>query len=173
MADEPNGIDREEPLFDGISSAAQSEANNEAQAKTRFDQNYRHFKKFHNENPEFWNHFQRFAYRAIRRGFNHYSARTVFHAIRWYVSMKTRSTDMLKINNTHSPFYSRMFRKTWPEYQNLFRYRKLISKEKPAYATDIPFYYTGAPEDEEMLDRELEELGTQGNTFRPDGGSNG
>ena len=74
------------------------------------------FYKFHRENPSVYVLFKQFAADARRAGHLKFSARTILHRIRWETSVVTREDarnpktgKQLKINDHHSPYYSRMY----------------------------------------------------------------
>lgn len=111
---------------------------------TRYEQMRQAAQQFHCDHPEVWDLFVRFTFELIHRGFEHYSARAVFHRIRWETA-EARGVDSneFKIGNNHSPFYARRFMRMYPEYgpseddegnriQGFFRIREQISKRKDA-----------------------------------------
>ncbi len=85
---------------------------------TRLEKN---FIKFHTKNPAVWTEFQRYAFEAIRAGRIRYSARFIIHKIRWDSAVNTSKTSAFKIANDHSPYYARLFNKTFPEHNDLFK----------------------------------------------------
>ena len=84
----------------------------------------REFEAFHRDNPSVWLLFERFTYAVIRRGHKRYSARTVIHRIRWHTDVETTTyATGFKINNNHSPYYSRMWDEKHPEHAGFFEQR--------------------------------------------------
>ena len=81
------------------------------------------FNTFHADNPHVWVLFKRFAREAYNSGRDHYSARAIFHRIRWHISIETKSDDDFKINNNHSPFYARMLAAEECRFEFFFRNR--------------------------------------------------
>lgn len=80
--------------------------------------------KFHSVHPVVWVLFLRFTRNRIAKGFKHYSARAIFHRIRWETSFPTYEPGKdFKLNNNHSPFYARWFHETCPEHDGFFRTR--------------------------------------------------
>lgn len=81
------------------------------------------FFKFHRDNPGVFEAFERYAKQAISAGRTKLSARLIIERIRWDYYIETRG-DSFKINNNHTPFYSRLFEKAHPEYEGYFTKRK-------------------------------------------------
>ena len=86
------------------------------------------FERFHAENPAVYKLFQQFAFRAIRRGLVHYSAKTIFEAIRFHADIVTKG-ESFKLNNNYTAYYARMFEKDYPEYKGFFEKRKVKTNE--------------------------------------------
>lgn len=83
---------------------------------------YKRFKKYHDENPQIYEFFKRYALKAIERGFKHLSAEWVFNVCRWETPIGA-SGDDFKINNDYKPLYSRLFMREYPQYEDFFRKR--------------------------------------------------
>ncbi len=83
------------------------------------------FLEFHEANPRVWELFASYAWQLIRAGRRHYSARAVIHRIRWHMDVETVGGDGFKINNNHSPYYARMFRRKFPLYGAFFHVREV------------------------------------------------
>jgi hypothetical protein len=83
------------------------------------------FAKFHAENPHIYELFKRFTADVIRAGFQNFSARAVFHRIRWYTNVETNDPNF-KINNNHSPYYARMWMIDH-DRKGFFRTRELLN----------------------------------------------
>ena len=81
------------------------------------------FATFHAAHPEVWGYFLQFAFQVIRRGYKNYGARDLLHRIRWETSV-VEGGKPFKINNNWSPYYARMFHRTYPEHVGFFRNRK-------------------------------------------------
>ena len=86
------------------------------------------FEAFDAANPQIWRLFERFAIEVIESGRTRFSARAIFHRIRWSVMIETKGDDF-KINNNFSPFYSRMWAKHHPEYATLFAHRASVADD--------------------------------------------
>ena len=80
------------------------------------------FEAFHAENPHVYKLFKRFAFRVIAAGRRRYSARTIWHRMRWHADFET-TDDEYKLNNNHSPYYGRLFMADHPEHDGLFATR--------------------------------------------------
>jgi hypothetical protein len=87
---------------------------------------YKRFKLYHENNPEVFEYFKRYALRSIERGFKHLSAEFIFNIIRWETPI-TASGDDFKINNDFKPWYSRMFMAQYPQYEGFFRKRSSMA----------------------------------------------
>ena len=83
------------------------------------------FEAFHTNNLHVYELFKKYTLQVIASGFNHYSARTIIHRIRWHTSIDTDDPEGFKINNNHSPYYSRMFVTEFPRHTGFFRDRKI------------------------------------------------
>ena len=77
-------------------------------------------------NPDIWALFVRFADQAAKTR-SHYSARTIFHRIRWHVEVETRGEDF-KINNNYSAVFARWYHQIRPEHDGFFRTRDRTSE---------------------------------------------
>ena len=85
----------------------------------------RAFLKFHREHPGVWIRFAELALELIERGITHYSADAIMHVIRFHTALGDVRPDRdFKIANAHVAYYSRVWRDTYPEYADFFRYQK-------------------------------------------------
>ncbi|MCZ6501862.1 MAG: hypothetical protein O6945_05020 [Gammaproteobacteria bacterium] len=91
---------------------------------------------FHSRHPMVWVLFQEFTFNRIHIKCEHYSARAIFHRIRWETDQAKTANDEFKLNDHYSPFYARAFMNKYPVHDEFFRTRKQISKDKPA--TNLP-----------------------------------
>lgn len=87
---------------------------------TRLEQE---FQRFHVEHPAVFRKFCELAFQLIERGHEHYSADAILHVIRFQTDLGW-GRDGLKINNNHSPYYSRLFAKKHPQYKTFFSFRR-------------------------------------------------
>ena len=81
------------------------------------------FEVWHQQNPEVYRLFKRFAGEGIRAGRKHLGTNMIIERIRWYSAVETTG-DIYKINNNFAPYYARMFMKDFPQYDGFFRTRK-------------------------------------------------
>lgn len=85
----------------------------------------RHFKaarEFHAKNPEVWKLFVRLTRQLIKRGFTQYSAKAIFHVIRWHLDVpNSKGRSSTRINHEFSPCYANMFMQKYPEHEGFFR----------------------------------------------------
>ena len=126
---------------------------------SRADQMFEKFEEYFLDNPQIWELFVRFALVVAESGRTHYSARAIFHRIRWHVEIETQAEDNFKIGNNHSPYYSRLFHLAYPEYDGLFRNRELTSAKRPGNLHSNPFHCQPPdPGEEKILDRKLSKL---------------
>jgi len=75
------------------------------------------------ENAHIWIAFEQEAYKVIKAGFKHYSARTIIHVLRHHSALSERGLDGWKINNNISPYLARLFAILNPSHADLFEYR--------------------------------------------------
>ena len=72
---------------------------------------------------ELWRLFQHFAWQVVGSGRKHFSARAIFHRIRWEATVVQRSLTDFKINNNLSKEFSERFMAENPQHQGFFRTR--------------------------------------------------
>jgi len=84
------------------------------------------FAQYHAHNPQIYQLFKQFAFKVKNAGFKKYSARTIFHRIRWHIEVDTKG-DPFKINNNFSSRYARMLIDEFPEFEGFFELRRLKS----------------------------------------------
>ena len=80
------------------------------------------FEEFHQRNPEVYEMFVLFSKQAAKRN-NHYSARGIFHRIRWETSVNSDDREF-KLNDIWTAYYARKFMEDYPQYKGFFRLRK-------------------------------------------------
>ena len=133
--------------------------------KSRADQIFERFAKFHRENPQVWKLFCHFA-DGMRKIKTRYSARAIFHRLRWEMELKTTAysdeEDSQKLTNDYSPYYARMYIAAHPDAKGFFILKKRPSENRAAYKTDMPFYRTEDATDEDDLMDKLRKLATEG-----------
>ena len=86
----------------------------------------RAFREFHEGNPHVYELFCRFSFAASRKGLHRFSARMVWHRMRWYAAFET-TDQTFKLNDHHTPYYARMFMEDHPGYEGFFELRRVAS----------------------------------------------
>lgn len=76
------------------------------------------------DNLHVYEAFEREALNVARRGFKHYSARTIIHVLRHHSALAEEGGDGWKLNNNVSPYLARLFALLNPTYKDLFEYRE-------------------------------------------------
>jgi len=84
------------------------------------------FEQYHNENPQIYKAFVRYALQAKQKGFVNYSAKSLFEIIRWHTPIK--GGDVFKINNNYAPDYARKIMAENESFKGFFRLRILKAK---------------------------------------------
>lgn len=133
--------------------------------ESRAAQIFERFKKFHRNNPTIWTLFQRFTLDRIKAGYAHHSAFAVINRIRWECNIEVVRDSAVKLSNGYTPYYARLFAVAYPQHADFFRYRKLTTVDKAAYATDIDVFDMGPPnpaEEAQLKLQLIELLGTNG-----------
>lgn len=83
------------------------------------------FEKYDSENPQIWEAFVHFSFKAIGKGFKRIGARQVFEAIRW--ETKVQGNDGFKVNNSYTSYYARKFVEKFPQHKDLFVFRQQLT----------------------------------------------
>lgn len=97
---------------------------------TRLDELREQVSAFHAKHPEVWDLFSLFTMEKINQGFQNYSARGIFHRIRWETDKPIYSKGYdFKMNDHYSPFYARRFMAMHPEHKGFFRTRQQTSED--------------------------------------------
>lgn len=81
---------------------------------------------FHTANPELYELFKRFSTEAMRAGLTKFSARAVFHRIRWFTRIET-TDEGFKINDRWSPYYARLLMTDDITFEDFFELRRTDS----------------------------------------------
>lgn len=81
------------------------------------------FPQYHTDNPHIYEMFKKFTFEMIRAGHRNFGSKSIVERMRWE-SMISANTGQFKISNQYTPLYSRMFANEFPEYKDVFRYRK-------------------------------------------------
>lgn len=87
------------------------------------------FEQYDQENPQIWQKFVYFSRIAkFVKGFDYYSAKSIFELIRWHTRVK--GNDMFKLNNNYHADYARKMMKEFPTFKGFFRTRQLLKNRK-------------------------------------------
>lgn len=91
------------------------------------------------DNLNVYEAFERETMRVVRRGYEHYSARTIIEVLRHNSALAGRSGPW-KLNDWHTPYLARLFALLNPSYASLFEFRvtKAVGRGRAAAAND-PF----------------------------------
>ena len=60
-------------------------------------------------------------FKIIRKGYTHYSGRTILEVLRHHSALA--ESGQWKLNNNHTPYLCRLFGLLNPKYSNIFEYR--------------------------------------------------
>lgn len=74
------------------------------------------------ENLHVYEAFEYEALRIVRRGFKHYSARTLIEVLRHHSAMEEKGGHW-KLNDWHTPYLARLFALMNPDHAQLFEFR--------------------------------------------------
>ena len=86
------------------------------------------FEKFNAENPQIYAAFEEQVLSAIQKGRKKISAKLVINWIRWNEFLD--STDKnFRINDAYQSYYARYFVEKYPQYENIFEFRKLRNED--------------------------------------------
>lgn len=81
------------------------------------------FLEWINANQHVWAAFEREAMRIVRKGYKHYSARTVLEYLRHHSNVAEAQPSDWKINNNYTPDLARLWATMHPRHAGLFSYR--------------------------------------------------
>jgi hypothetical protein len=86
------------------------------------------FQAFHRDNPQVYRQIVHYARKLRRKGFKHYSIKTIWAVMRWHYDTGTDGyEDHFKLNDRHYSRYARMIMKYEPDLENFFNLRRLRS----------------------------------------------
>ena len=95
------------------------------------------FWEYHEDNPEIFELFKQYAHAARDAGMSRYSARAIFHRIRWHIDIETHSNDGFKLSNNHTPRYARMLMATDAAFLHFFVLRRLTTYSSLSFIDDL------------------------------------
>lgn len=79
--------------------------------------------------------FEREAMRVVRKGFKHYSARTLIEVLRHHSALEDESGKAWKLNDHFTPGWARLFALMNPDHAKLFEFREAkAAKRERAHA---------------------------------------
>jgi len=90
------------------------------------------FNKFHQENPHIFTAFEEQALTAIKKGRKKISSKLIINWIRWNEFLRS-SDQNFKINDAFQSYYARHFVEIYPQYIDVFEFRKLRNEEAGEY----------------------------------------
>ena len=73
------------------------------------------------KNPQIYEYFKHFALKVAAKR-KHYSAKSIFHRIRWETQIEEDNSDF-KIDDGWISHYARKFAKEYPQHADLFEFR--------------------------------------------------
>jgi hypothetical protein len=80
------------------------------------------FEEYHSTNPEVFQLFEKFTLQVAQRR-RKYSAKAIFHRIRWEMAMTKNENEEFKIDDGWISHYARLFVKLHPRHVDLFEFR--------------------------------------------------
>lgn len=123
--------------------------------RTRADQIYERWAKFHRANPKAWRLYVERADK-IRTRYDHYSSTTVWGNVRYDLDY-SNTDDPVKLNDHYSAYYARLYM-IYRNCPDFFETRHRTSEDLPAFKNDLVFHHSGPAGNEESLDRKLRQL---------------
>jgi hypothetical protein len=90
------------------------------------------FNKFNEENPHIFSAFEEQALRAIEKGRKKISSKLIINWIRWHEFLNSNDKNF-KINDAYQSYYARYFIQKYPQYSDIFEFRKLRNEEDGKY----------------------------------------
>ena len=109
------------------------------------------FARFHLEHPEVYFHFSRYVSDMILEGYMEVSAKLIVNRLRWEVFRLKSGEVILRIDESFTTHYSRLYVQDHPEHASYFRILTLRNTEdRPVAQGETP---------EERIDRMTDETG--------------
>jgi hypothetical protein len=90
------------------------------------------FNQFNKDNPHIFKAFEEQALKAINKGRNKISSKLIINWIRWHEFLQS-SDKNFKINDAYQSYYARFFIEKYPQYSDVFDFRKLRNEEDGQY----------------------------------------
>lgn len=98
------------------------------------------FWKYHDENPDIYDGFDRFARDVVRSNRDTFGAQAIFERLRWFMAIE-RDEDSFKVNNNYSGYYARLWMRNNPTQRGLFRRRRLRAQHAPTVNSPADLAY--------------------------------
>jgi hypothetical protein len=90
------------------------------------------FNRFNKENPHIFKAFEEQALKAIKNGRTKISSKLIINWIRWHEFLQS-SDKNFKINDAYQSYYARFFIEKYPQYNDVFEFRKLRNEDAGQY----------------------------------------
>ena len=100
------------------------------------------FRAYLPDNLHVYAAFEREALRVVRRGFAHYSARTIIEVLR-HNSALLEVGGIWKLNDWHTPYLARLFTLLHPQHVGLFEFRETKAVRRSRADNDAHYHRRG------------------------------
>lgn len=87
------------------------------------------FWRYDRENPKVYRKLVNLAREVKGAGHEHFSIDALFHRLRWYYTVESKSHEPFKLNNNFTSFYARLIMQREPDLADFFEIRKQRSKK--------------------------------------------
>lgn len=84
------------------------------------------FDRYHAENPQIYEAFEKFTFQVINAGRKYFGAGAIFERMRWESAVSAINKPF-KLCNSYRAFYARLFEERHPQYKDFFRKRNSIA----------------------------------------------
>lgn len=126
--------------------------------RTRAEQVFRRFARFHLANPHVYACWAGHADAMREAGRDFYSANAITRRVRWDMDLETDTDEGVKINDAYSPLYARLYMIDRGA-AGFFRTRHRRTEDRPPHAVDLAVFNSGPTGPEEgWLIRDLGRL---------------
>ncbi len=83
------------------------------------------FQIYHEQNPNVYEAFKKYAFAAINGGRKKYSAKSILERVRWHLNFEIVGDETYKNNNNYTSRYARLFIQDYPEHKDFFEFREI------------------------------------------------
>jgi len=90
------------------------------------------FITYHKDNPQVFEHFEKFTQDAIVRGHQRLSAWLIMNRVRWETTIVTVAADGFKVSNGLFAYYARLYMHCHPNHKGFFRTKKMANETEIA-----------------------------------------